>query len=54
MCLHLGMTCDYIWDYGTPRNCVATEEEFDRIMKGIHYEIVKDGGKNSIVTQGMM
>jgi hypothetical protein len=24
---------------------VATREEFDRITKDIHYELVKDGGK---------
>jgi hypothetical protein len=40
------MTSNYIWDYGTPHECVATEEEFDRICKGWR--------KNSIFTQGMM
>ena len=45
MCFHLGMTSDYIWDYGTPHERVATEEEFDRITKDVHYEFVKDGGK---------
>jgi len=45
MCFHLGMTSNYIWDYGTPRERVATEEEFDRIMEDIHYEFVKDGKK---------
>jgi hypothetical protein len=39
------MTSDYIWDCGTPRERVATEEEFDRISKGIHYEFIKGGGK---------
>jgi len=39
------MTSDYIWYCGTPHECVTTEEEFDRIMKDIQYEIVKDGGK---------
>ena len=37
------MTSDYIWDYGTAHECVAMEEEFDRIMKNMHYEFVKDG-----------
>jgi len=45
MCLHLGMRSDFICDYGTPHELVATEEEFDRITKGIRYEFVKDGGK---------
>jgi hypothetical protein len=39
------MTSNYIWDYGTPRELVATEEEFDRVTKDIHLEFVKDGGK---------
>jgi hypothetical protein len=39
------MTCNYIWDYGAPNEHTATEEEFDRITKDIHYEFVKDGGK---------
>jgi len=45
MCFHLGMTSNYIWDYGSPYERVATEEEFDRMTKDIHYEFVKDGGK---------
>jgi len=45
MCFHLGMTCDYIWDYGTAFERVAMEEEFDRIREDIHYEFVKDGRK---------
>jgi hypothetical protein len=45
------MTSNYTWDYGTPRECVATEEEFDRITKDIHYEFVKDGKKFSIHTR---
>jgi hypothetical protein len=39
------MTGNYIWDCGTPHESVETEEEVDRIMKGVHYEFVKDGGK---------
>jgi len=39
------MTSNYICYCGTPHEHVATEEEFDRITKGIHYEFVKDGGK---------
>ena len=50
----LGMTSNHICYCGTPHVCVVTEVELDRIMKGIHYEFVKDGGKNSIFTQGMM
>jgi hypothetical protein len=45
MCFLLGMTSEYVWDYGTPHERVATEEEFDRITKDIHYEFVKDGKK---------
>jgi len=39
------MTSNYIWDCGTPRERVATEEGFDRITKDIHYEFIKDGEK---------
>jgi len=39
------MSSNYIWDCGTPHECVATEGDFDTIMKDIHYEIIKDGGK---------
>jgi len=45
MCFHLGITSDYIWDYSTPHERAATEMEFDRIVKDIHYEFVKAGGK---------
>jgi len=38
------MSSDFIWDYGTPYERAAAEEEFDRIMKNNHYEFVKDGG----------
>ena len=38
------MTSDYIRDCGTPHERAANEEEFDGIMKDIHYEFVKDGG----------
>jgi hypothetical protein len=44
MCFHLGLTNNYIWDCGTPHECVATEEEFDR-MTEIQYELLKDAGK---------
>jgi len=44
MCFHSGMTSDYIRDCGTPHERAANEEEFDGIMKDIHYEFVKDGG----------
>jgi len=50
LCLSLGLTGNYIWDNGTPHECVETEEEFDGITKGIHYEFVKDRGKNSVFT----
>jgi hypothetical protein len=39
------MTSSYIWDYGTQHERLATEEEFDKITKDIHYEFVKDGRK---------
>jgi len=42
---HFGMKGNYIWDCGKPHERVATEEEFNRIMKDIHYEFVKNGGK---------
>jgi len=39
------MTSKYIWDCGTPHECVDSEVEFDRIMKDIHFKFGKDGGK---------
>jgi len=45
VCFHLGITSNHIWGCGTPHERVETEEEFDRIMKSIHYVFVKDGGK---------
>jgi hypothetical protein len=39
------MTGNCIWDCGTPHESAETEEEFDRLMKGVHYEFAKDGGK---------
>jgi hypothetical protein len=39
------MTSNHVWDYGTPHERGATEEEFDKITKDIHYKFVKDGGK---------
>jgi len=45
MCFSLGMTSNCICYCSTPHECVATEVEFDRIMKDIHYEFVKGGGK---------
>jgi hypothetical protein len=39
------MTSNYVWEYGTQHERVATEEEFDKITKDIHYEFVKDGKK---------
>ena len=38
--LPLGMTGNCMWDCGTPHERAETEEEFDRVMKGIHYEFV--------------
>ena len=46
MCFSLGMTINYIWDCSTPHVCVVTEEEFDRITKGILFEFLKGGEKN--------
>ena len=45
VCFHLGMTGNYMWDCGTPHERVETEEGFDRVMKDIHYEFIKNGGK---------
>ena len=54
MCFSLGMTSNHVWYYGTPHERVATEEEFDKITKDIHYKFLKDGGKNSVLTQCMI
>ena len=45
MCFNLGTTSDYICDCGTPHEGVVTGEDYERITKGIHYEILKNGGK---------
>ncbi|KAL1122852.1 hypothetical protein AAG570_003178, partial [Ranatra chinensis] len=45
LCFHLGMTGDFIFDYGTPSQRFATEEEFERISSEIHHEFVKDDKK---------
>jgi hypothetical protein len=45
MYFHFGMKSDYMWYYCTPYECIATEKDFDRITKSIHYDFVKDGGK---------
>jgi hypothetical protein len=40
------MISDYIWEYGTQHEHDATEKFYThRISKGIHYEIIIDGGK---------
>jgi hypothetical protein len=39
------MTSNYIWDYSTLYERVATEKEFDRISKGFHSKFINDGGK---------
>ncbi|KAK7788569.1 hypothetical protein R5R35_000157 [Gryllus longicercus] len=45
LCFHLGMTTDFIWDKGTPHERNASHEEFEEIIREIHHEFVKDGGK---------
>ncbi|XP_046687773.1 uncharacterized protein LOC124373445, partial [Homalodisca vitripennis] len=42
---HLGMTSDFIYDYGNPGERLATPQEFTRILNEIHHEFVKDNGK---------
>jgi hypothetical protein len=39
------MTSKYIWDCSAPHERVSMKGEFDRIMKDIYYEFVKNGGK---------
>ena len=54
MCLHLGMTTDFIYDYGTDKQKVVQREDFKRILKDIHHEFIKDGGsiqyKHNVIT----
>lgn len=45
LCFHLGMTTGFIFDYNTPNQRVASDDEFDRILEDIHHEFVKDGAK---------
>ncbi|XP_046658775.1 alpha-ketoglutarate-dependent sulfate ester dioxygenase-like isoform X1 [Homalodisca vitripennis] len=45
LCFHLGMTSDFIYDYGNPGERLATPQEFTRILNEIHHEFVKDNGK---------
>merc|ERR1712004_792752 len=42
LCVHLGMTEGYMWDYGSKQQRVASEEEFDAIQREIHHEFVKN------------
>lgn len=45
LCFHLGMTSDFLWDYKSPGERVATREEFERITADIHHEFVKNNKK---------
>lgn len=42
LCFHLGMTEGFIYDYSSPNQRVATAEEYERILKDINYEFIKD------------
>jgi len=45
MCFHLGMTADFIYDYGSPGERRANAEEYKRIINDINYEFVKNNGQ---------
>lgn len=45
LCVHLGMTSDFIWDYKKPEERLATPQEYKRILDDIHHEFVKDNKK---------
>lgn len=42
LCFHLGMTEDFIYDYGSPNERLATRDEYKRILEDINYEFVKN------------
>ena len=42
MCFHLGMTQEYIWDFGTDKQRTTTPRESHDIHEEIHNEIVKN------------
>uniref|UniRef100_A0A0A9XNV9 Alpha-ketoglutarate-dependent sulfonate dioxygenase n=1 Tax=Lygus hesperus TaxID=30085 RepID=A0A0A9XNV9_LYGHE len=44
LCFHLGMTSEFLYDYGTSNERLASKEETRRILNDIHEEFVKDGG----------
>lgn len=39
------MTADFIYDYGSAGERLATPEEYQRILDDIHNEFVKDSAK---------
>ncbi|BET01910.1 Taurine catabolism dioxygenase TauD, TfdA family [Nesidiocoris tenuis] len=45
LCFHLGMTSAFLYDYGSSNERLASKEECRRILKDIHEEFVKDGGR---------
>uniref|UniRef100_A0A8D8VGL1 TauD/TfdA-like domain-containing protein n=1 Tax=Cacopsylla melanoneura TaxID=428564 RepID=A0A8D8VGL1_9HEMI len=45
LCVHLGMTSGFIYDYKTPKEREATPDEVERILTDIHHEFVKDNKK---------
>jgi len=42
MCFHLGMTSDFMYDYGTENEKIADNNAFRRIIQDIYEEFVKD------------
>ncbi|XP_045157201.1 alpha-ketoglutarate-dependent taurine dioxygenase-like [Mercenaria mercenaria] len=42
LCFHLGMTEAFVWDYGTDKERVTSQQETRQILQEIHNEIVKD------------
>ncbi|XP_022206006.2 putative dioxygenase Mb0100 [Nilaparvata lugens] len=51
LCFHLGMTHNYVFDFGSPNEREATASEFKEISKEIHHEFVKDDGKIQYIHQ---
>ena len=44
LCVHLGMTEGYIWDYGSESQRIASPEEFHFIQDEIHKEFIRNNG----------
>uniref|UniRef100_A0A1B6K3V1 TauD/TfdA-like domain-containing protein n=2 Tax=Homalodisca liturata TaxID=320908 RepID=A0A1B6K3V1_9HEMI len=45
LCFHLGLTCDFVYNYRSPGERLTTPQELERILSDINQEFVKDNGR---------